>query len=316
MGIEPIADLCHFGLPDWAESFQNPDWPGLFADYAAAFCDRFPWVKLYTPVNEIRVCATQSALQGNWNERKKSDRAFVTAIANMARATILAEKAILARNPDALFVQSEATSYYHPANAQAQIPAEIHNQSRFLPLDLVYGHDVRAVVYEFLLDNGVSREDYHWFMEHGRKVRSNCIMGNDYYVTNESMVDPDGKTSGSGEIFGYYVITKEYFERYRLPIMYTETNNLNAPADSRDWLKKEWANMLRLKRDGVPIAGFTWFSLCNQVDWNTALKEDKGHVDETGLYDLNRNIRPVGEDYRKIIHDWEPIMKSPADSRL
>ena len=31
MEITPIVDLCHFGLPDWVGSFQNPEWPDLFA---------------------------------------------------------------------------------------------------------------------------------------------------------------------------------------------------------------------------------------------------------------------------------------------
>src|SRR5690242_12029042 len=55
MGITPIADLCHFGVPDWIGNFQNSDWPGYFAEYAKAFATRFPWVKFYTPVNEIFV---------------------------------------------------------------------------------------------------------------------------------------------------------------------------------------------------------------------------------------------------------------------
>ncbi len=42
LGITPIADLCHFGVPDWIESFQNRDFPKLFADYARAFSQRFP----------------------------------------------------------------------------------------------------------------------------------------------------------------------------------------------------------------------------------------------------------------------------------
>ena len=53
LGITPIADLCHFGVPDWVGDFQNPDWPKLFAEYARAFAERYPWVRLYTPVNEI-----------------------------------------------------------------------------------------------------------------------------------------------------------------------------------------------------------------------------------------------------------------------
>ena len=27
LGIVPIVDLCHFGVPDWVGDFQNPDWP-------------------------------------------------------------------------------------------------------------------------------------------------------------------------------------------------------------------------------------------------------------------------------------------------
>lgn len=59
--IYPIADLCHFGVPDWIGTFQNPDFPQLFASYARAFASRFPWVELYTPVNEMYVCALYSA---------------------------------------------------------------------------------------------------------------------------------------------------------------------------------------------------------------------------------------------------------------
>jgi beta-glucosidase/6-phospho-beta-glucosidase/beta-galactosidase len=42
--IMPIADLCHFGVPDWIGNFQNPDFPELFAEYARAFARRFKWV--------------------------------------------------------------------------------------------------------------------------------------------------------------------------------------------------------------------------------------------------------------------------------
>ena len=31
LGITPIVDLCHFGVPDWIGNFQNGDWPKLFA---------------------------------------------------------------------------------------------------------------------------------------------------------------------------------------------------------------------------------------------------------------------------------------------
>src|SRR4051794_29509968 len=79
-GVTPIADLCHFGVPDWIGDFQNPDFPRLFVEYAEAFAQRFPWVRFYTPINEIFIAATFSAQFGWWNERLKSDRAFVTSL--------------------------------------------------------------------------------------------------------------------------------------------------------------------------------------------------------------------------------------------
>jgi hypothetical protein len=73
-------------------------------------------------------------------------------------------------------------------------------------------------------------------------------------------------------------------------------------------LIKEWAQMLRLKEDGIPIVGFTWYSLTDQVDWDTALREDAGRVNPLGLYDLNRKIRPVGEAYARLISQWKEII--------
>ena len=70
--------------------------------------------------------------------------------------------------------------------------------------------------------------------------------------------------------------------------------------------------MIRLKDDGVPILGFTWYSLTDQVDWNTALREDNGFVCPLGLYDLDRKIRPVGKAYKKLVEQWRNIL--PTES--
>jgi beta-glucosidase/6-phospho-beta-glucosidase/beta-galactosidase len=304
LGITPIVDLCHFGLPDWLGNFQNPDFPRYFAEYAKAFASRFPDLQYYTPVNEIFIAATFSAQYGWWNERLSSDRAFVTALKHLCQANVLAMHAILEIRPDAIFIQSESSEYFHPMNPDAQKLANFLNEKRFLSLDLNYGYPLTVTMYEYLLDNGMTREEYHWFEQN--QVNARCIMGNDYYVTNEHLVHPNGSTSASGEVFGYYVITQQYYSRYRLPIMHTETN-ITEP-HSLQWFYKEWANVQRLRRDGIPILGFTWYGLLHQVDWDTALREDNGRINELGLYDLNRNIRPVGKAYKKIINQWKDVI--------
>jgi hypothetical protein len=135
-------------------------------------------------------------------------------------------------------------------------------------------------------------------------------MGNDYYLANEHRVAPDGSSRASGEVFGYYGITLQYYERYRLPVMHTETNLEQGPLGDEAvfWLWKEWANVLRVRNDGVPVVGFTWYSLTDQMDWDTALREDNQHVNPLGLYDLNRKIRPVGAAYKRLIADWGEVL--------
>ncbi|RJF97387.1 family 1 glycosylhydrolase [Noviherbaspirillum saxi] len=310
--LVPIVDLCHFGVPDWIGNFQNPDFPALFADYARSFAERFPWVQLYTPVNEMFVCAMFSAMYGWWNEQLSSDRAFVKALTHLVKANVLAMRAILQVRPDALFIQSESSEYFHAENPRAIRPAELANARRFLSLDLNYGRRVDSEMYEYLMDNGMSRDEYHFFMHNN--LKHHCIMGNDYYMTNEHLVHEDGSMQASGEIFGYSVITNQYHARYGLPVMHTETNLVQGQKGDEAvcWLRKQWANVLRVRNDGVPIVGFTWYSLTDQVDWDSALRENNGNVNALGLYDLERNIRPVGVAYAKLIHDWRQVLPTQS----
>ncbi|HUS35244.1 MAG TPA: family 1 glycosylhydrolase [Verrucomicrobiae bacterium] len=310
--VIPIVDLCHFGVPDWIGNFQSTEFPQYFAEYAEAFARRFPWVQLYTPVNEMFICATFSAAYGWWNEQLRSDQAFVRALANIVKANVLAMHAILKVRPDAIFVQSESSEYFHAENPRAIKPAEILNAKRFLSLDLNYGRRVDSEMYEYLMDSGMTRDEYHFFLNNN--LKHHCIMGNDYYVTNEHRVRADGSSVAAGEVFGYDEITRQYYERYRLPVMHTETNLNEGPRgdEAVNWLWKAWANVLRVRNNGVPIVGFTWYSITDQVDWDSALRENNGRVNPLGLFDLNRNIRAVGRAYKQLIEDWRNVLPTQS----
>jgi hypothetical protein len=216
---------------------------------------------------------------------------------------------ILKIRADAIFIQSESSEYFHAEHPHSQKRAAFLNKKRFLSLDLTYGHSVDVEMYEYLIDNGMTRAQYHWFGDN--HVKSHCIMGNDYYITNEHLVRRDGTTRAAGEIFGYYVITHQYFSRYHLPVMHTETNIAGDDKSPR-WLWRQFANVNRLREDGVPIVGFTWYSLNDQIDWNTALREPNGFVCPVGLTTLDREIRPVGHSYRRLIDQWRNIMPTQS----
>jgi beta-glucosidase/6-phospho-beta-glucosidase/beta-galactosidase len=301
LGIIIIVDLCHFGVPDW---MANPQFPEMFAEYAKAIVNRFPDLKYYTPINEIFITAMFSAQYGWWNERLSDDYSFVTAIKHLCLANILAMEAILKVQPKAIFIQSESCEYFHAEDPSCMARADFLNQKRFISMDLTVGREFNPDMHFYLMQNGMTKQEYHWFMNNPSRGR--VILGTDYYITNEHMVHKNGSTSASGDIFGYYVIASQYYQRYGLPMMHTETN-MKEPK-SIEWLKKQWANLYQLKQDGIPIIGFTWYSLIDQVDWDTALREDNGNINSLGLYDLNRNIRPVGEAYKELILQWSDIL--------
>jgi beta-glucosidase/6-phospho-beta-glucosidase/beta-galactosidase len=305
-GPEPIVDLCHFGVPSWLGNFQNPEIAAALAEYAGAFADRYPWVRFYTPVNEMYVSARMSALDGIWNEQLRDEGAYARAAWNLARASIGMSDAILKRREDAIFVNSESGEFYQPCCPDEhvqQIAAEA-NERRFLPLDLIYAHALSDRMRDLLISQGISRDDIDRLAR--RAVPKRSILGVDYYEWNERLIDRQGKALALGELFGWYVIADQYWQRYRRPMMHTETNKMDADGAPR-WLWRQWHNVQLLAKAGVPLVGFTWYSLTDQIDWSIAMTEPLGIVYPVGLFDLNRETRTVGLAYKHLIELYRDL---------
>ena len=213
-----------------------------------------------------------------------------------------------------IFIQSESSEYFHAENPAAIKPAEIMNARRFLSLDLNYGRRVDSEMYEFLMDNGMTPGRVPFLpqplvpappLHHGKRL-----------LRHQRAPGAGGRhrRAAAGDVFGYDEITRQYYDRYRLPVMHTETNLMEGPNgdEAVNWLWKQWANVLRVRNTGVPIVGFTWYSLTDQMDWDMALREENNRVTPVGLYDLDRNIRPVGRCYKQLIEDWCDVL--PAQS--
>ncbi len=305
LGIVPIMDLCHFGLPAWLGNFQNPEVPAALADYARAFARRYPSVRLFTPVNEMYVCARLSALEGAWNEQRRDEASFLTAVRHLARASVLMMQTITQERPDAIFVNSESSEFYQPCCPDKRVRgiAAFENERRFLPLDLLYAHPVSESMREHIRRCGMPDDEYAWFMN--QDVRSRSILGVDYYEWNEKVIDYTGVPRSLGELFGWTVIAGQYYARYGRPLMHTETNHMDAREAPR-WLWRQWHNVQLLRCQGVPVVGFTWYSLTDQVDWDVALRVPRGIVNPVGLFDLNRDPRTVGQAYRQLVQLFTP----------
>ncbi len=299
-GPDPIVDLCHFGVPDWLENLQNPELAPALSEYAGAFAKRFPWVRFYTPVNEMYVCSRMSALNGAWNEQERDDGAFVRAAFNLASSSTAMMDSILEHRPDAVFINSESSDFTQPCcpDPAIQNRAHLENERRFLPLDLIFGHELSDTMKSYVRQNGMGDDELERFMN--RKVPRRSVLGIDYYEWNERLIDSDGHVRSLGELFGWYVIAKQYYDRYRRPLMHTETNRMDA-ADAPRWLWRQWHNVQLMRKSGVPLVGFTWYSLTDQIDWSIGLTKPLGLVFPVGLFDLNRDVRTVGLAYKQLI---------------
>jgi hypothetical protein len=117
------------------------------------------------------------------------------------------------------------------------------------------------------------------------------------------VITKSGAARPAGEVFGWAVIARQYFDRYRRPVMHTETNTFDSH-DAPRWLWKEFYNVRYLRAQGVPVIGFTWYSLIDQVDWDSALAQERGVVNSLGLFDLQRRPRPVAFAYRELLHEF------------
>ena len=311
LGLEVIADLCHFGVPSWLGGFQDDAFPVLFAEYARNFARRYPWVRYFTPVNEIFIAANFSALKGWWNECEQSEGAFVRAIRNLCMAHELAVEAILSERPDAIIVQGESIEHFHAAGQGARPEAERWNGLKQLSLDLTMGHELAPGMARFLNENGVRSNELSFFRE--KRAVGQRWLGVDYYPTCEHRVASTGRQSSCRTPMGFKRLATQYYHRYRVPIFHCETNRVSGQAVS--WLDNQWNDIVALRGSGVPVMGFTWFSLTDQIDWQHALRVERNDLHAVGLYDLDRKIRPVGRRYKEIVRQWRGVLGEGVAAR-
>jgi beta-glucosidase len=297
-GVTPIADLLHFGLPDDLWGVGDPRLPERHLAFVEAFAARYPWIRHYTPVNEPSITAFMSARHGHWNERQRDEQSAVAALANAVRCVVVASEAIRAVRPDAVFLQSDACERWIPTSLETEAEAELLNEQRFVAFELTYGREPSEVALRWLGQNGLTDAALAWFLDHGSA--EGAIVGHDYYHGNERELFAPGRSRTRRPLEGYASLAREFHARLQLPFFLAETNR--DASDAIPWLASVWNDTLALRDEGLPIRGICWYSLTDQVDWDTALAEVNDRVNPLGLVDLERRLRPVGIAYGALAH--------------
>ena len=291
LGIEPVVDLFHFGVPEWLEgAVMSTMFPDFQAELCGEFARRYPWVRWYTPTNEPYIMSQFGGEYGHWFPFQHGPRNFVMALRNVAMGLCQGWREITRERPDARLMVSDTCEYHHAADEGQQEWCDFLNDRRFLMHELYGGrvgedHPRR----EYLLDHGMWPSDLWWFQENAAPLD---VIGMDHYPHSEHQ----WRTGERGERvdetrpqelqLGPAELSRQYFARLQRPLLFAETG---APGDDDRkiwWLDRMVSEIRQVRSEGVPLIGMTWWGLIDQVDWGSNLRRFDYHIDATGLYAL------------------------------
>jgi dTDP-4-dehydrorhamnose reductase len=303
LGIEPIVGLVHHGSGPPGTHLLDPAFPGKLAAFAAAVARRYPWLRLYTPVNEPVTTARFSGLYGLWYPHERRDRSFVRALLHEVQATVLAMRAIREINPDAQLVQTDDLGHTRSTEPLAY-QAEFDNARRWLGFDLLCGRvDRDHTLWKHLVANDAAPEELLALVE---RPCPPAIVGVNAYITSERFLDhrlehyPAALHGGNGRdryvdvdiarvcgepIGGFAARLREAHERYGLPLAITEAHLGCTREEQLRWLRDAWQAAQTLRNEGIAVRAVTAWSAFGTYDWDSLLTQHRGHY-EPGLWDV------------------------------
>jgi hypothetical protein len=100
-------------------------------------------------------------------------------------------------------------------------------------------------------------------------------------------------------------VALDYAERYRCPVMLSETNLRGTVDDRIGWLRfmVEQSEILQDKLIALDLTfeGFCWYPYIDSTDWNSLVREARRSIDPQGIYWLDpsfdRNPSELSETY-------------------
>jgi beta-glucosidase len=311
-GIEPIVDLVHYGLPDWIHgAFAAPDCPERVAEFASRIAERFIGrIHCYTPLNEPRVTAWYCGKLGWWPPAKKGWRGFVSVMLAVCRGVVRTVEALQAVDDEIVPVHVDATDLYESEDPALAPEVERRQEIVFLALDLISGRiDSGHSLWEWLLKNGATEEDLAWFQEHA--VDLPVIGINLYPLFSRKVLLRSTRglrvrmPYASADIIER--LAHLYWARYRRPLMITETASAGSVRRRRAWLDSSVAAVRKVRAQGIPLVGYTWWPLFALVTW--AYRQGRNppayYLKQMGLWNLDAELTrvrtPLVDAYKKLV---------------
>ena len=319
MGLEIYLDAMHFGTPLWLrQAAGDPEFPEALERFSTALVERYGrYVHRWCPCNEPLILALFSGDFGFWPPHSRKWTGYMPVLSRVVQAASRAIRAIRRADPDASVIWCDNVEHYRTRVAALREEVARRNLRRFLAMDLLLGRvDEHHPLYEWVVSHGLSELDLAWFATH---PQSPDILGVDYYPNSEWQLDRTvhGIHQRRSETpLGLYGIARAYYQRYAIPMMLTETSADGLAVNREVWLDQTVEECRRLREEGVPMLGYFWWPMVDQLDWDGALTHRIGKIHDVGIYNLKREAdgtlarqaTPLVEQFARFVKGGEGVV--------
>jgi beta-glucosidase len=315
LGIQPIVDLVHYGLPPWIEgAFLHPDFDRFMAEYSARIVERFRGrIRTYTPLNEPRVTAWYCGKLGWWPPFRRGWRGFLAVLLGVCRGIVSSVHAMRNVDPSIVHAHVDATDLYEAADPSLTQEASRRQELVFLALDLITGRVAPGhALYDWIVSLDVREAELAWFQT--RAIDLELVGINLYPLFSEKRLvrTPLGlrtrMTYAPANIIDR--LSELYWTRYGRSLFISETASEGSVRRRQKWLQDSVAAVGRVRARGVPLVGYTWWPLFALVTWGyrEGQKPAGEYLKQMGLWDLQpssdgleRVRTPLVDDFRALV---------------
>ena len=289
--LEPVLDVMHFGTPVWLrQAVGDPEFPEALENFASQMVTRYRGrVKTWCPFNEPLVSALFSGDFGFWPPHARKWRGYMPVLSRIITAVSRAIRTLRRDDPHATVLLCDTVENYKTRVDALQVEVRRRNLRRFLAMDLLTGRvDKDHPLYNWLMAYGMSEIDLEWFKSNPQRPD---VMGLDYYSHSDWQLDQINgavRQRRAEAPVGLYGIGTAYYQRYGIPMMLTETSIEGQALNREIWLESTVEDCRRLREEGIPLLGYFWWPLVDQLDWDGALTHRVGKIHQVGLFNLTR----------------------------
>jgi beta-glucosidase len=291
LGLEPIWDLVHFGVPAWLpDGFLDSGFVPAMATFCGEFARRYRGtVDKITPLNEPYISTYFRAGWGIWPPYRRGRQAFAELLHPIVEGVRAGVREIRKANPSAQIWLNDGADRFHATSPELRTQAAQRTVERYAAFDLLLGKAVPGQeTYEWLSRAGYPRQALE------ADPVAVDVIGLDYYPDTEHdlTVDEGGRlvTSRARNPHGVHRTLLEYHERYELPLFIAESSHSGSAKERAAWIDYNLDAIASARRDGAEVVGYTWWPLFDHVDWNTLLQERAGFVCPAGLFHLRPTV--------------------------